>query len=178
METLRALFMFFGMKSVSSFLLVFLTIGIFLVGCQGTLPASQQSMINQTIQKGSQIPLKESGDSSGHFQDGYVKLSYQYASTGDGIKFTGSVWFEDAIIMNYLFVDTFHLDLLLADAQGKVVSQQSIATASNMNVTDSIDFITPVILPSQATCIAFAYTGRVHGLGESPMSIWSYPFVR
>ena len=80
--------------------------------------------------------------------------------------------------MNYLIVGTFHMNLLLADAQGRILSQQSIATALNMNVTDYIDFITSVILPPQAAYMAFAYSGRVQGLGESPVAIWSYPIVR
>jgi hypothetical protein len=179
METLRASSGFSRMKSVNCLLLAALVTGIFLTGCQGTLPTStQQPMIGQTIQKSGQIPLVKSGEPSGHFRDGYVKVSYRYAPTGDGLNISGSVWFEDAITMNYLIVGTFHLDLLLADAQGRVLSQQIIATALNMNVTDSIDFITSVILPPQATYMAFAYSGRVQGIGESPTSIWSYPVVR
>jgi hypothetical protein len=179
MKTLRALPVFSKMKSVNGLPLAFLIMGLLLAGCQGTLPtAPQQSMKNQTLQKSSQIPLVSSRESSGHFQDGYVKVSYRSTPTGDSLNVSGSVWFGDAVVMNYLFVDTFHMDMLVADAQGKIVSQQSIATAVNLNVTESIEFITSVFLPPEATCMAFTYTGRVHGLGESPMAIWSYPVVR
>jgi hypothetical protein len=179
METLEGASGSSGMRCTSSFLLVVLIMGLFLTGCQGTLPAiPQQSMTGQSLQKPSQIPLDQSGGSSGHFQDGYVKVSYRYAPGGDGLNVSGTVWFGDAVVMNYLIVDTFHMDILLADAQGRIVSQQSIATAVNMNVTESIDFITSVFLPPQVTCMALTYTGRVHGLGEGPVAIWYYPVVR
>jgi hypothetical protein len=179
METSRASSGSFRMKRVKGFPLAVLIMGIFLTGCQGTLPASpQQSMKDQTLQKSSQIPLVMPGGSSGHFQDGYVKVSYRYVPAGDSLDISGTVWFEDAVVMNYLFANTFHMDILLADAQGKVVSQQSIATAVEINVTESIAFITSVFLPPQATYMAFTYTGQVHSVGESPVAIWSYPVVR
>jgi hypothetical protein len=135
-------------------------------------------MMGETLQKSSLKPLDRSGQSSGSFQDGYVKVSYRCAPGDEGLKTTGSIWFGDAIVMNYLFVDLFHMDVLLTDSQGRVVSQQSLATALNLNVTESIEFMTTVLLPPQAVYMAFAYTGRVHGLGESPMSIWYYPVAR
>ncbi len=171
---------FAGMKRVSCCcsLLALVLMGLFILSCQGTLPVRTQPMIGQTILKSSQIPLDKSGESSGNFRDGYVKVSFKYRPVGDGLKMSGSVWFEDAVLMNYLFVNTFHMDILLADDRGRVLSQQSIATAVNMNVTDSIDFITSIFLPPQAAYVAFTYTGQVHGVEESPTSIWYYPFAR
>jgi hypothetical protein len=166
-------------KSFNVLLLAVLIVGTFLPACQGTSSnIQQQSMMAQTLQKSSLKQLDRSGQSTGNFQDGYVKVSYRYTPGEDGLRISGSVWFGDAIVMNYLFVGTFHMDILLADAQGQVVSQQSLATALNMNVADSIEFMTTVSLPPQANYMAFSYTGRVHGLGESPMAIWYYPVVR
>jgi hypothetical protein len=179
MDTVEAASRSSRMKRLSVLLLAVLIAGTFLPACQGTSSnIQQQSMMAQTLQKSSLKPLDRSGQSTGNFQDGYVKVGYRYTPGEEGLRVSGSVWFGDAIVMNYLFVDAFHMDILLTDAQGRVVSQQSIATASNMNVTDSIEFMTTVSLPQQANYMAFSYTGRVHGLGESPMAIWYYPVVR
>jgi hypothetical protein len=174
---LRASFNFSRIKRLSCILLTVLTITVFLIGCQGTMLSTTN--VGQTIKPSARIELVKTGTQSGQFSDGYVRVNYQYTAAGGNLQISGVVGFGTALIANFRIVQTFDLGLLLADAQGRVLMHQGLTTAMENNVSGSVNFNTTVVLPPQATLMAFTYNGMaVGGGGESPTSFWADPVVR
>ena len=177
MKSLRASIQFYRMEHLSGVLLTLLVVGVFLTGCQGTMLST--SAKGQTIQPAAQIKLVKTGQQSGQFSDGYVTVNYQYIVSGGELQISGVVQFGSAISGNFLVVQTFDLGLLLGDATGKVLLQQGVTTAMEVNVSSSQNFNTTVVLPPQAATMAFTYNGSAYGAGgESPTSFWADPVER
>ena len=177
MKSLRASIQFYRMKHLSGVLLMLLVVGVFLTGCQGTMLST--SAKGQTIQPAAQIKLVKTGPQSGQFSDGYVTVNYKYTASSGSLQMSGVVQFGSAISGNFLVVQTFDLGLLLGDATGKVLLQQGVTTAMEVNVSSSQNFNTTVVLPPQAATMAFTYNGSAYGAGgESPTSFWADPVQR
>lgn len=177
MKSLRAWIQFYRMEHLSGVLLTLLVVGVFLTGCQGTMLST--SAKGQTIQPAAQIKLVKTGPQSGQFSDGYVTVNYKYTASSGNLQMSGVVQFGSAISGNFLVVQTFDLGLLLGDATGKVLLQQGVTTAMEVNVSSSQNFNTTVVLPPQAATMAFTYNGSAYGAGgESPTSFWADPVQR
>ena len=177
MKSLRASIQFYRMEHLSGVLLTLLVVGVFLTGCQGTMLST--SAKGQTIQPAAQIKLVKTGPQSGQFSDGYVTVNYKYTASSGNLQMSGVVQFGSAISGNFLVVQTFDLGLLLGDATGKVLLQQGVTTAMEVNVSSSQNFNTTVVLPPQAATMAFTYNGSAYGAGgESPTSFWADPVER
>jgi hypothetical protein len=154
-----------------------LAIGVLLTGCQGTMLSTTNK--GQTIKPSAQINLVKTGPQSGQFSDGYVTVNYKYTVAAGNLQMSGVVQFGTALIANFLVVQTFELGLLVGDAQGKVLMQQGLTTAGETDVSSSVNFNTPVVLPPQAAIMAFSYNGTAYGSGgESPTSFWADPVER
>jgi hypothetical protein len=174
MKSLTALFDSCRLGNQRAVLLAVFVIGVFLTGCQGMLGGKAQ-----TIQKAVQIKVVKTGPQSGKFSDGYVTVNYDYTAANNDLEITGVVQFGSAITGNFVVVQTFDLGLLLADAQGKVLMQQGLATAVESNVSSPVNFNTTVFLPAQAVYMAFTYNGQAYGAGrESPTTFWADPVDR
>ncbi len=158
-------------------LLIALSVGVLLTGCQGTMSSTGNK--GQTIVPSAQIQLVKAGEQSGRFSDGYVTVTYRCTATEGNLQMSGVVRFGSALVGNFQIVQTFDLGLLLADGQGKVLLQQSLTTAVENNVSDPVNFDTTVFLPPQAGFMAFTYNGMAYGGGgESPTSFWADPVER
>jgi hypothetical protein len=177
MKPANASFEFFRMRHPGYVLLAVLVMVGCLTGCQGTMLSTSNK--GQTIVPSAQIKLVKAGEQSGRFSDGYVTVNYKYAASGGNLQMSGVVRFGSALSGNFQIVQTFDLGLLLGDVQGKVLMQQSLATAVENNVSDPVNFNTTVFLPPQATSMAFTYNGQAYGGGgESPTSFWADPVER
>jgi len=177
MKPLRVPFEFFGSKRLIWVLLMLSVTGVFLTGCQGTMLGTSNK--GQTIEKSAQVMLVKTGPQAGQFSDGYVTVNYKYTVSGGNLQMSGVVSFGSAISGNFLVVQTFDLGLLLGDATGKVLLQQGVTTAVEVDVSSSQNFNTTVILPPQAVTMAFTYNGVAYGAGgTSPTSFWADPVVR
>jgi hypothetical protein len=154
-----------------------LVAGVYLTGCQGM--KLSPTNVGQTIKPSARIGLVKTGQQSGQFSDGYVTVNYKYSAAGGNLQMTGVVGFGSAISGNFQIVQTFDLGLLLGDAQGRVLMQQGLTAATETNVSGSVNFKMPVVLPAQATTMAFTYNGMAYGGGgESPTSFWTDPVER
>jgi hypothetical protein len=177
MKSLRASFECSGSKRLIWVLLTVWVTGLCLAGCQGTMLSTSNK--GQTIEKSAQVMLVKTGPQAGQFSDGYVTVNYKYTVSGGNLQMSGVVSFGSAISGNFLVVQTFDLGLLLGDATGKVLLQQGVTTAVEVDVSSSQNFNTTVILPPQAVTMAFTYNGVAYGAGgSSPTSFWADPVVR
>lgn len=151
--------------------------GLLLSGCQGTM--LNTSNIGQTIQPAARIALVSTGPQSGRFSDGYVTVHYRYTPASGNLQMSGTVQFGSAITGNFTMVQTFDLGLLLGDAQGRVLMQQGLTASPPTSVSDSLDFNTNLLLPSQAVSMAFTYNMLVNAEGRGdPTTLWADPVER
>jgi hypothetical protein len=177
MKSLAASFPLFKMRHLRRGLLTSLAAVFFLGACQGTMFST--SYKGQSIVSSARIQLVKAGQQSGQFSDGYVTLDYKYNTDGGNLQISGKIKFGSAISGNFQIVETFDLGILLADAQGKILLQQGLATAVGNDVSQAVNFNTVVVLPPRATFMAFTYNGQAYGGGgESPTSFWADPVER
>ena len=177
MKSSRGSFEVYRMKRFGCVFFVLLAVGVFLIGCQGTMFST--SYKGQSIQPSAQIKLVKAGQQAGQFSDGYVTVNYRYTAADGNLQMSGVVQFGSAISGNFLVVQTFDLGLLLADTRGKILMQQGLATAVETDVSSSVNFNTTIILPPQTATMAFTYNGQAYGSGgESPTSFWADPVER
>jgi hypothetical protein len=148
----------------------------YLTGCQGTM--LNTTNVGQTIKPSARIGLVKIGQQSGQFSDGYVTVNYQYTAAFGNLQMSGTVQFGSAITGNFMGVQTFDLGLLLGDAQGRVLMQQGLTASPPINVSGSINFNANLLLPPQATSMAFTYNGTAYGTQGDPTSFWADPVER
>lgn len=160
---------------VAGMLIAAAFMGVLPVGCQSARIGGK----GQIIEPSAVIQLVSAGEQAGRFSDGYVTVNYRYTMTGGDLLMAGTITFGDELGMNFDTVNAFDLGLLLGDAQGRVLLQQSLTTTSENSLSSTIHFNAVVFLPRQAACMAFTYNGLVYGAGgESPTSIWLDPVLR
>ena len=176
MKSPRASIQFHRMKHLSGVLLTLLVVGVFLTGCQGTM--LNTTNVGQTIKPSARIGLVKAGQQSGQFSDGYVTVNYNYTAASGNLQMSGVVQFGSAITGNFTGVQTFDLGLLLGDAQGRVLMQQGLTASPPINVSSSVNFNTNLLLPPQATSMAFTYNGTAYGTQGDPTSFWADPVER
>jgi hypothetical protein len=134
----------------------------------------------KALNPASQIVLNAQGQQSGQFNAPDLTVNYTYTRTGGNMQLTGNVQFGMTIQANYAVVQTFQLSVALADAQGNVLGEQGITTASDNNVGDTINFSTSVTVPAQTASMAFSYTGQAYAAGRGgsdPTNFWFSPFT-
>jgi len=147
-----------------------------LVGCQGSLSNVQ----GKNIKYDDRIALKGGGQQTGQFRTEELTIDYEYVQTGNGLRISGTARFSDKIRGLFLQANAFRLALVLGDAQGNGLTEQALAAATVHDVKDPIGFSTTLTLPSQASYMAFSYTGSVTGVGKdgSPTAFFHVPFGR
>jgi hypothetical protein len=161
MKTIRAGLSF-------SVLLILLAVAVFTVAARG-----------ETLKADARIALDAQGQHSGKFSAPDLTVNYTYARTGTDMNLSGTVRFDMPIRANYAVVQTFRLDLALADAQGNVIGQQGLASASDNDVGDPVSFSATVAVPEQTASMAFTYTGEAFAADPGdpdPTNFWFYPF--
>jgi hypothetical protein len=157
-------------------LYIILVIGVFLVGCQGSLLTTQER--GQRVKNGKEILLSESGQQTGQYRTDDLTIAYRYTRTGNQLQISGTLRFNDPIQIMFSTVNAFSLALILADAQGIVLAQQPLTTANGENPREPVSFSKTVVIPSQTVSFAFSYTGVALGAGsdKSRSNFWDVPF--
>ena len=161
---------------LSILLVAVVSLGAFLIGCQGSLNNVQ----GQDIQYGERIMLKDGGEQTGQYRTDEFTMDYQYMRSGDSLKISGVVQFSNSMRGLFLTLRTFNLTLLLADSQGKVLGQQILTIASAEKLASPQTFSKTIAIPPRTALLAFSYTGQVSGSGTdgSPSSFWHTPLVK
>ncbi len=178
MRTPKSGFGFFRMTMLGRILLILLIAGVFPAGCQGG--ASLSTSQGRKLGSGNQIALGHDVEKAGRYQSNDVVIDYKYVRSGDNMQLSGVLQFATAIQANFVIVRTFQLGLVLADAQGNILGRQGLATSYNDNVGDSISFSSSILVPPQATAMAFSYTGQAYNSGRdsNPTNFWLDPVIK
>jgi hypothetical protein len=122
----------------------------------------------QTIKQSAQIMIKQDGQQSGKYTSSDLIVDYNYTADGKTLQMSGVVKAAPSLAANYSNVNRFYLGLLLADAQGKVLQREPLATYTGGKLRTGLDFKANLSLPPQAACMAFMYNGQLTGGGSGP----------
>jgi hypothetical protein len=106
-----------------------------------------------------------------------------------GFALSGTINFADSIKYNYTRLNTFHAEIIFADAQGRVLGSRSLLTAKQIGFDrwEPEKFSQTFALPPGAVAFAFGYTGQVldsggggrrGGGGANPTNIWHSPLSK
>ncbi len=155
-------------------------------GCATTLLTPNYSGLN--IKPGFQIPMASEGTHSAFYQSDDLAIHYQYTKSGDSLTIAGTVSFSSGTMMNFNYVDYFNLALLIADADGKILSNHPLVSASWVNLTTSnrqVRFSRSFNISPGAALMAFTYTGQASEGGSDGgengggnTQFWEYPIVK
>jgi hypothetical protein len=92
------------MKRLASILIAVMMATATLNGCRGTMLSTTN--LGQAIKPSTRIGLVKAGQLYRQFSDGYVKMDYNYTSTGSNLQMAGVVRFDSAIAENLVEVQT------------------------------------------------------------------------
>jgi hypothetical protein len=150
---------------------------VFIAGCQ-SLSFDPRG---HTVPAAKLIILPQSGDYAGTYNNEDLNMAYKFVRNQGQLGISGTVRFADRITMGFIRVQTFHLDAILVDAQGKVLDMTGLTSAADVNMTfeSSIDFSKMVTLPPNTAALAFSYRGVALSSGSGDdggsMDFWDYP---
>jgi hypothetical protein len=163
-------------KNSLSVLMVLFMAGACLAVCRGPALAASGSRLDTSA--ATPVVLGRQGPQTGQFQANELTVNYKYVFSGNSMQLSGIVQFATPIVANYSVVRTFELGLALADAQGNVLGQQSLTTAYDTDVNDSVKFTGTILVPSQAASMVFTYSGQAYGPGSTPTNFWLDPIKK
>ena len=157
-------------------LVMVLAVVAFLGGCQGSLLNVQ----GQNIQYADRILLKEGGQQTDQYRTDDLAIKYEYVRKGDSLTISGVVRFSNSMQGNFPTITTFNLALMLADAQGAILTQQGLTTGYDLNVEQPLTFSRTMVVPAQTASMAFSYSGMASGGASfgSPTAFWHDPIGR
>ncbi len=160
-----------------------LLLAAFLVaGCQSI----GMSQIGKMVPEDKRISIRsgeeQSGKQSGKWSARDVNLDYRYAWSDLGFRISGQVHYADSIVYNYALIQTFHMGVIFADAQGRVLGTDGLVTDTNNSLapvamTNPVTFDRLLRPPAGTVSMAFSYTGTaVDSNPDSTItSFWEYP---
>lgn len=162
-----------GDKTLTRF--AWLMLFVCLTGCQGSL----MGLGGRTVAQEERIPLAQQGTDKGSWQARDLTVHYDVVRNGTELKLSGKVAFADLIRYNFSILDYFHLDVIVADSQGKVLDMSGLVTRSNSDPNDPEQFDRVLAVPATAAFMAFSYRGQAHEGGDkdggSSSYFWTYP---
>ena len=149
-----------------------LVLVVILSGCQGggLLGTSARG----TVPEEDRIPLAATAQST--WNTDMVSLDYRYAHQGDSLDIQGLAHYLPALTANFDLMKSFHMDVIFADAQGKVLGMHGLATSGDF---DPVTFNVKAAVPYNTAYLAFSYRGEAieasHEDGGGPYSFWKWP---
>jgi hypothetical protein len=155
-----------------------------LIGCQGVGVLSSGAR----IRPGYQISIAEGRKTIGDYQTLDLTLYYKYLKTGDNhFRMSGVVRFADSLHYNFSTIRFFHLNLILADAEGNILERRGLRSISSRDPEREVSFSIALRLPEGAMFMGFTYTGRATEGGGGyfrgrdggmETDFWHYPIIR
>lgn len=144
------------------------------VGCQSV----SFTPIGKTVPEARRIALG-SGDIKGSYTTEDLVIDYRYTRQSGNMELWGQLRFSHRITSNFLLVQGFHMDLLFADSQGKIIDVSGLVSTSydNINFKNLAEFSKVVSVPPNAASFTFSYSGKAfgEGAGGNMMDFWDYP---
>ena len=155
-----------------STILAMLLIAFVLSGCQSM--GLSGTSVHGVVPDEDRIPLSATADST--WDSDYVSLKYRFVQQGNGLEIEGVASLKPALTANFNLMTSLHMDVIFADAQGKVLGMQGLATGSDF---DPLRFKVKVAMPVNTACLAFSYRGEVVDSsadgGGGPYYFWKWP---
>ncbi len=168
-----------------------LLLALFLIsvgGCAYTPGYGPYGGGHQEIVPDQRVPISESLRGGGKWSSNDLSITYRYVPDANGLLFSGTLEFIDAINYNFPLMPYFHAGLIFGDARGGVIGSTPLLTTrrdSSFDTLEPIKFSRHIVLPPGAAMFAFSYQGQlaetggrgiVGGMGGSnPTNIWNYP---
>lgn len=149
---------------------------LLLPGCAMILPYYSGA----AIRGGYEIPILEGTVETGYYRTLDVTVDYQYLKSHDTLQISGVVHFAERLRRNASRVGRFHLGVVFADADCRILSGHGLISASQVNSEDGLQFEGLVEVPRQSSFLAFTYSGqgRPGGEGGGGDEFWGFPVVK
>jgi hypothetical protein len=162
--------------------------GLFAVVGVALLAAGCQSILfdlrGRVVPEAKRITIPESGQQTGDYKNEDLTLKYKMARGLGLLTISGEIRFTDRIAGNFPIIQYFHLEVMLVDAQGKILNTAGLASVAYYRTQYALGpdyplaFNTSVTLPETTRSIAFNYTGKAYDPSEADggsMDFWEYP---
>jgi hypothetical protein len=152
---------------------------IVLMGCQGSLITYKGT----TVRADSRIALPDGTDTHGRYRSNDLIIDYHAVRNGDALDLSGTAQYSPGIENSYTSVPVFCLSVLLADQNGTVLEDKSIATPGSNETGRKMRFRERMQLPPGTANMSFRYNGEARGGakqggGGDVRSFWKIPIER
>ncbi|MBN1930826.1 MAG: hypothetical protein JW786_04370 [Desulfobacterales bacterium] len=128
-----------------------------------------------TAKQENRLALLAEGAHDQFLQTTDLSIKYTYSQKSNRIELSGVVDFT-AHLKHFETIEYFSLRMHFLDVEGKILQSSRILTADNHQKINKMAFKQNLLIPSNAHALAFSYSGRVMGGGESP-SAWDFWMV-
>jgi len=147
------------------------------------LPACQSLMLTYrgaTVHPEDRIPLVAGALQAGGYLAPDLTVYYQYVWNQSELDISGVVVFAGSISNNFTLIKTFHMSLVLLDAQGRILEMKLLQTASPGDPSDPTPFSERIALPPGVSGMAFVYSGDAREGGQDGVAttFWHYPITK
>lgn len=153
---------------------LFMLVG-FLMGCHSV----SVSPVGKKVPEAKRIALAESGEVKGIYRTEDLVVEYQYSRESSRLMLTGRVRCSDRLRRNLIIVESFHLDAMFADPDGRIHKVQGLLTgmADTVILDGWATFSQVMVVPENSAFLAFSYSGRGKSEGGDAniMDFWDYP---
>ena len=139
----------------AGWLLPFVMAIIGLIGCQ-TMPVSYSG---QTVPSSKQVPLVQSGESSGEYTTEDLEITFKYLRNGNTLDISGNIYFGDRLKYSFLRIGDFHADVLFVDRAGRAMEAQGLITSAMSSSDDPVSFSRTMVIPPDGAAMSFSYSG-------------------
>ena len=113
------------------------------------LPACQSLMVTYqgaTVHPEDRIPLVAGAGLAGSYLAPNLTIDYQYIWNQSELDILGAIVFARSISNNFTLIKTFHMSLVLLDAQGRILEMKLLQTASG--VRNAVSISSERLMPS------------------------------
>jgi len=166
-----------GMRqAVMKNVLLLFVAAVFLPACQSLMLTYQGA----TVHPEDRIPLVAGALQAGGYLTPDLTVYYQYVWNQSELDVSGVVVFVGSISNNFTLIKTFHMSLVLLDAQGRILEMKLLQTASPGDPSDPTPFSERIALPPGVSGMAFVYSGDAREGGQDGVAttFWYYPITK
>jgi len=163
-------------QAVMKNVLLLVVAAVFLPACQSLMLTYQGA----TVHPGDRIPLVAGALQAGGYLAPDLTVYYQYVWNQSELDISGVVVFAGSISNNFTLIKTFHMSLVLLEAQGRIVKMQLLQTASPGDPSDPTPFSERIALPPGVSGMTFVYSGDAREGGQDGVAttFWHYPITK